>query len=139
MLSDLPVTKQEKRQKTVLILVLMEYALWLWQIRYTPLWSSGLNPCSNGICSLTMHIKTVQPQSQVCLNPCSNGICSLIEKARNLYVKEKCLNPCSNGICSLIYYLKCIRKLFNVLILVLMEYAFWLGEEPSDDMYFVPS
>ncbi len=36
---------------------------------------SGLNPCSNGICSMScLKQKTLQIQ---CLNPCSNGICSM--------------------------------------------------------------
>jgi len=38
----------------------------------------GLNPCSNGICSLTYY--QVGEEARRCgLNPCSNGICSLTQ------------------------------------------------------------
>ena len=109
---------------SVLILVLMEYAHWgtckLRQRTKNP----SLNPCSNGICSLSPFVLlgfigsavvlilvlmeyahweqkrfTNQVNAQR-LNPCSNGICSL----RNSKVRKQIearLNPCSNGICSL--------------------------------------
>ncbi len=36
------------------------------------------------------------------LNPCSNGICSLTTlDLGGITIKELSLNPCSNGICSL--------------------------------------
>ena len=35
-----------------------------------------LNPCSNGIWSLTIYLSS-QPGFRSCLNPCSNGIWSL--------------------------------------------------------------
>ena len=38
---------------------------------------NGLNPCSNGICSL-IYIDGKYEPLPFCLNPCSNGICSLI-------------------------------------------------------------
>ena len=37
----------------------------------------------------------------MCLNPCSNGIWSLTEKTIRIESDEVCLNPCSNGIWSL--------------------------------------
>ena len=60
------------------------------------------------------------------LNPCSNGICSLT--CGKLVINDKeaaaSLNPCSNGICSLTSNGKgFLNYLENVLILVLMEYA----------------
>ena len=39
--------------------------------------ASGLNPCSNGICSLTSEDGFVRYTGSPSLNPCSNGICSL--------------------------------------------------------------
>ena len=64
-------------------------------------------------------------ESMRCLNPCSNGICSL---SLDYYAEQqRCrrLNPCSNGICSLRDIKKVIEavKADKVLILVLMEYA----------------
>ena len=62
--------------------------------------SKGLNPCSNGICSLTRNLEICEEILQNGLNPCSNGICSLT-------ICEEILQ--NEGNC--------------VLILVLMEYA----------------
>ena len=110
----------------VLILVLMEYALWQQQVRRNSRHWHRLNPCSNGICSLTPHLSypffhilivlilvlmeyalwpydywnelSTENRS---LNPCSNGICSLTHY-RGCWIRlTLCLNPCSNGICSL--------------------------------------
>ena len=62
---------------SVLILVLMEYGLWLsWRDLYVRLFL-GLNPCSNGIWSLTMLRMILSKPLSGCLNPCSNGIWSL--------------------------------------------------------------
>ncbi len=38
----------------------------------------SLNPCSNGICSLTKD-NLYKVSFRLSLNPCSNGICSLTE------------------------------------------------------------
>ena len=59
------------------------------------------------------------------LNPCSNGICSLTEKIIDAIVDAlKSLNPCSNGICSLTTLRTIVPYgTMSVLILVLMEYA----------------
>ena len=109
---------------TVLILVLMEYGLWLSPPRWPYKLSTSLNPCSNGIWSLTglrfvitlhrrvvlilvlmeyglwpvraalsgvrdcvlilvlmeyglWHGSTMDQHGSTCLNPCSNGIWSL--------------------------------------------------------------
>ncbi len=58
-----------------------------------------LNPCSNGICSLTA-AKKAEAAETTRLNPCSNGICSLTRSP---------MSPQNGG--------------YEVLILVLMEYA----------------
>ena len=110
----------------VLILVLMEYALWPKQSLKNSSVFHRLNPCSNGICSLTssaqrklqynsrvlilvlMEYALWQQQAisgmlvQMSLNPCSNGICSLtVWKGVGQPIRWRRLNPCSNGICSL--------------------------------------
>ena len=59
-----------------------------------------LNPCSNGIWSLTLvEIRGVLGAG--CLNPCSNGIWSLTGGSCPRVVQSGSLNPCSNGIWSL--------------------------------------
>ena len=108
----------------VLILVLMEYGLWRVSVEYY-LALASLNPCSNGIWSLTLKTITMVIRNNS-LNPCSNGIWSLtilagtrivvsrsvlilvlmeygLWRLRNIPVDymSKGLNPCSNGIWSL--------------------------------------
>ena len=110
----------------VLILVLMEYALWPWKEMSSFLRETSLNPCSNGICSLTENAAfDSTPEFRVL-------ILVLMEYAlwhnKKVFYKRKkhSLNPCSNGICSLTQ--ACKRKSrprLPVLILVLMEYALW--------------
>ena len=88
--------------RSVLILILMEYALW--------------DCCT--VCSTWW---------KFCLNPYSNGICSL-SGMNNIAIRIicKCLNPYSNGICSLRNCRACWKTWTNlVLILILMEYALW--------------
>ena len=91
------------------------------------------------------------PRQRVCrLNPCSNGIWSLTERQKpddvdehvlilvlmeyGLWLQEteraasqvSCLNPCSNGIWSLTLHAGIWnRRSYLVLILVLMEYGLW--------------
>ena len=84
----------------VLILVLMEYGLWL--------------SLSGGLTGRRM-----------CLNPCSNGIWSLTNSPLNCEQDTPGLNPCSNGIWSLTYGGKTMANSIDVLILVLMEYGLW--------------
>ena len=45
----------------------------------------GLNPCSNGICSLTSAEDVELIKDNLGLNPCSNGICSLTDESENSY------------------------------------------------------
>ena len=60
----------------------------------------GLNPCSNGIWSLT--VTTLRLITLIAsLNPCSNGIWSLTVGPGGNHMRGRCLNPCSNGIWSL--------------------------------------
>ena len=133
---------------TVLILVLMEYGLWLEIIDHlnqecglnpcsNGIWSlttvvedelkdatSRLNPCSNGIWSLTLMQLTLMKNVRS-LNPCSNGIWSLTSKEGLCTTITLSLNPCSNGIWSLTVLLSFKRYCPHVLILVLMEYGLW--------------
>ena len=83
-----------------------------------------LNPCSNGIWSLTPE-QARQLPVQEGLNPCSNGIWSLT-KGAGVFSDPlpPRLNPCSNGIWSLTEQGTCARLVrVHVLILVLMEYG----------------
>ncbi len=124
----------------VLILVLMEYALWHFKKKLQS-WNKtrSLNPCSNGICSLTIHPPPLPtggggvlilvlmeyalwPRSSRSniyslhhrLNPCSNGICSLtIEPQCQSLFTFFSLNPCSNGICSLTSHITGVEIVFG--------------------------
>ena len=111
----------------VLILVLMEYGLWHFYSLYLWWWYGCLNPCSNGIWSLTLwkgHFSEVSKDVLIlvlmeyglwhkcnqcnscrlhCLNPCSNGIWSLTQNYHGRKITRIGLNPCSNGIWSLTY------------------------------------
>ena len=58
------------------------------------------------------------------LNPCSNGIWSLTLYVRSHVVIVRGLNPCSNGIWSLTkHWIDNPCNVDDVLILVLMEYG----------------
>ena len=46
-----------------------------------PLFSQGLNPCSNGRCSARALLLFLFKQVLSCLNPCSNGRCSASKQA----------------------------------------------------------
>ena len=61
----------------------------------------SLNPCSNGIWSLTLVGLGCRKQLKAGLNPCSNGIWSLTLYKCVLSAEGLGLNPCSNGIWSL--------------------------------------
>ena len=101
----------------------MEYGLWLRLVKRGYAMRS-LNPCSNGIWSLTWQ-KMYFVNTSLCLNPCSNGIWSLTlppPLGKRLII---CLNPCSNGIWSLTQVAQEANKSSEVLILVLMEYGLW--------------
>ena len=111
---------------TVLILILMEYALWgWWQWRYGSDWRVLI------LILMEYALWGYRPRTfwkrLSCLNPYSNGICSmrLLTKDQNM-ISEVGLNPYSNGICSMsavqAHACTCV---FLVLILILMEYALW--------------
>ncbi len=134
---------------SVLILVVVEYALWDNNIGVTSSWSLRLNPCCSGICSLRSSAKLVTRLGRS-LNPCCSGICSLSTNSVNQGIKKSCLNPCCSGICSLRYYYEyqqqyrcslnpCCSGICSlrstrtqakflrvVLILVVVEYALWV-------------
>ena len=115
----------------VLILVLMEYALWPGTAGvYLGKVDKGLNPCSNGICSLTWRGVQGICKTKFCLNPCSNGICSLTTAWEISCYTQGCVlilvlmeyalwrwSQCNQG-----------QQGSSVLILVLMEYALWLAK-----------
>ena len=110
---------------TVLILVLMEYGLWLDMLDSTEIKTSGLNPCSNGIWSLTWDGAALFKLITRVL------ILVLMEYGLWREVMNKGrkpvtgLNPCSNGIWSLTAWGRRYDKTGRVLILVLMEYGLW--------------
>ena len=112
-----------KRWSHVLILVLMEYGLWhrtldvkvsASRVLILVLMEYGLWPSI-----VKNHVLAVG------LNPCSNGIWSLTGDGRAVFVESEGLNPCSNGIWSLTIVEKFIDDHNKVLILVLMEYGLW--------------
>ena len=104
----------------------MEYGLWRSEHDVMELIPVRLNPCSNGIWSLTPSGRDRVTVAS-CLNPCSNGIWSLTVMRQTPVMRPACLNPCSNGIWSLTRnsHRKKLRRC--VLILVLMEYGLWLS------------
>ena len=130
---DVPADIVRKRPTGVLILVLMEYALWEQvPVKFFSRDGEGLNPCFNGICSLSLQNCNYCSYLKKRLNPCFNGICSLSLGNWSIRIipPTKCLNPCFNGICSLSQLGKGHRPLRrHVLILVLMEYALWEIDE----------
>ena len=113
----------------VLILVLMEYGLWLSVPDQSYCFRMSLNPCSNGIWSLTLQ-GSRRCGSGKCLNPCSNGIWSLTDRKRTHHESSCVL------ILVLMEYGLWLKttsgksEVANVLILVLMEYGLW----PSEDI-----
>ena len=100
MLSKRKLLSTLQRIVTVLILVLMEYALEETVMSKSKGTNKSLNPCSNGICSRSYTVINSLQRWKLCLNPCSNGICS----RRSIHEANK-------------------DRAFEVLILVLMEYA----------------
>ena len=137
-------------QVVVLILILMEYALWARGNPRHQYKKQSLNPYSNGICSLREYLLS-NPHIELSLNPYSNGICSLrSEKCRRIRkpravlililmeytlwgiykhsspsIIEQCLNPYSNGIYSMRASGYAFAGRSDVLILILMEYTLW--------------
>ena len=123
MVSDLLSQHSSSLDGRVLILVLMEYGLWRIDALLCGCIYLCLNPCSNGIWSLTgggafsdatggvlilvlmeyglWRRDSACASGSVCLNPCSNGIWSLTKECSLRTSGVVCLNPCSNGIWSL--------------------------------------
>ena len=66
----------QSRSKGVLILVVMEYVLWVCGIGWKYEIVNRLNPCCNGICSVSYE-NVNNNFSIFSLNPCCNGICSV--------------------------------------------------------------
>ena len=125
MVSDWPPNPIRSNTPMVLILVLMEYGLWHWR-RLCWLLRQSLNPCSNGIWSLTIRDKKVRNLLTVLILVLMEyGLWHM--KAKVYLLESYCLNPCSNGIWSLTLpsWDRGWRS-SNVLILVLMEYGLWL-------------
>ena len=108
-------------RRRVLILVLVEYALWAPMFRIW--WRPSLNPCFSGICSLSNRMYPDELRES--LNPCFSGICSLRKRIRAPIRTWCSLNPCFSGICSLRLPQKIALGAIFVLILVLVEYALW--------------
>ena len=123
----------------------------LWQCLTMTAKQVCLNPCFNGICSMSdsrfggfvtnkeVLILVLMEYAQwdmrntifaaLCfgLNPCFNGICSMRPVKKSLTMKATLrLNPCFNGICSMSRCQDWRPSIhWGVLILVLMEYAQW--------------
>ena len=113
----------------VLILVLVDYALWL-SSEWPSTWMAVcLNPCSGGLCSLTYNDPEEPSNLYLSLNPCSGGLCSLTcNCSRDYWHHYFGLNPCSGGLCSLTYQYRPVPFETAVLILVLVDYALWLDQ-----------
>ena len=89
----------------VLILILMEYTLWAeWLVSYPVSCYASLNPYSNGIYSMRS-LAAQTRRKAFGLNPYSNGIYSMSNQESSINQKRKAsLNPYSNGICSMRFY-----------------------------------
>ena len=98
----------------VLILVLMDDALWPSLNGYETDGEFGLNPCFNGWCTLTIGI-FCRLVMGLCLNPCFNGWCTLTIYVLSWIACLRSLNPCFNGWCTLTLPLPtitwCLRSL----------------------------
>ena len=69
------------------------------------------------------------------LNPCCNGIYSMSPVTNEQWHKMWCLNPCCNGIYSMREDFLAYLESKKVLILVVMEYTQWVPiEELSDGL-----
>ena len=81
----------------------------------------SLNPCCNGIYSMRA-FNCSQLWKKRSLNPCCNGIYSM-SVGITAIIMAFCLNPCCNGIYSMSNYMTKLKKVNEVLILVVMEYT----------------
>ena len=92
--------EKENENFKVLILVVMEYTQW------------------DRLGSNTIHKQG--------LNPCCNGIYSMSKRRRVVYKVNESLNPCCNGIYSMSEFFSwTVIYPRSVLILVVMEYTQW--------------
>ena len=110
---------------SVLILVLMEYGLWPIAAKVIAKSSVSLNPCSNGIWSLTFFFGSDCSREEFCLNPCSNGIWSLTVLSWHYWKWRIGRHPRCTAIGSLTRLWLPYQRYPAVLILVLMEYGLW--------------
>ena len=125
MVSDKIIKIEMDGEKFVLILVLMEYGLWQISAQLSGSLIIGLNPCSNGIWSLTIYacVQSTTNSSVLILVLMEYGLWHWNVSSKS---QLQCLNPCSNGIWSLTPSWCCLCHFQQVLILVLMEYGLWL-------------
>ena len=84
---------------------------------------NGLNPCCNGIYSMSVHAVIRVKNMQRGLNPCCNGIYSMRWQQNHSESQLRSLNPCCNGIYSMRAPTYMFNQHANVLILVVMEYT----------------
>ena len=121
-----------QQDSRVLILVLLEYALWGVETSFHTETRKGLNPCSVGICSLSHVLNKLKFNEK--------GVLILVLLEYALWGKCWCkvrtmvrsLNPCSVGICSLSSQSTSRYCWCSVLILVLLEYALWVPVPVSE-------
>ena len=102
----------------------MEYTQWDWARRTCCRIQWCLNPCCNGIYSMSQLLCVSWIFTR--LNPCCNGIYSMRRTSSVKEVLSLCLNPCCNGIYSMSTPQKGLRINDIVLILVVMEYTQWV-------------
>ena len=94
----------------VLILIIMEYALWAGSGDGYGVKEYSLNPYYNGICSMRAMKRRLR-QSAQSLNPYYNGICSMSSWiCSEMRWRLRRLNPYYNGICSMRTTLKNVKK-----------------------------
>ena len=112
--------------KIVLILVVMEDALWVPYLVSVLLAKFRLNPCCNGRCSLRRWEYQGAWRCFKCLNPCCNGRCSLRQQGNEKtkdFNRVLILVVMEDALWEVTQSPKAIIK--EVLILVVMEDALW--------------
>ena len=80
-------TDNPKKFMPVLILVVMEYTQWVMEKKQV-IEALGLNPCCNGIYSMSVWYEQVKKWINDGLNPCCNGIYSM-STGKTVYLKWK--------------------------------------------------
>ena len=116
-------------RREVLILVLLEHALWVYLYNWiNDIMLVCLNPCFIGTCSLRLVI---------CFRRKKGSVLILVLLEHALWGDWRtwgpscviCLNPCFIGTCSLSPYVVLIPSSDAVLILVLLEHALWASHK----------